>query len=552
MTDIEIANSIKLKKINDVAKDFGISNDDLISYGDYKAKVNIKNFTDDKIKNNSKVILVSAMNPTPYGEGKTTVTIGLGDALNKLGKKTTICLREPSLGPVFGVKGGATGGGYSQVVPMEDINLHFTGDIHAIEGANNLLCAAIDNHMYQGNEFNIDPNKILIKRSVDMNDRSLRNIRIGIGDKNGVERNDSYNITVASEVMAIFCLSKNIFDLKEKLGNMLVAYSYEGKPIYAKDLKVNGAMAALLHDAINPNIVQTLEGNLAFVHGGPFANIAHGTNSIIATNYARSISDIVVTEAGFGSDLGGEKFFDITSRINNMNPNLVVLVATVRALKYNGEGEDLDALNRGLKNLERHILNMKKFNVPVCVALNKFANDSDEEINAVKKLCLDNLVGFEISTAYTDGSDGALELARLALDTIFADEETNKDRKINFIYDVNESIKTKIEKVAKEIYGADKVVYSLKAENDIHKLEELNLANLPICIAKTQMSFSDDPKKLGAPTNFEFNIREVEVKNGAGFIVALSNNIMTMPGLAKTSAYEKIDIDDKGNIIGLY
>ncbi|MCQ2978295.1 MAG: formate--tetrahydrofolate ligase [Clostridia bacterium] len=550
MTDLEIARSIEEKNITSVASKYNLNESNLKLYGTNVAKVKLN--TIDDINNNGKVILVTAINPTPFGEGKTTVTIGLGDALNALNENAIICLREPSLGPVFGIKGGATGGGRSQVIPMDEINLHFTGDLHAIESANNLLCAALDNSIYQSNELDIDINNIVIKRAMDMNDRSLRETIVGIGDKNGIERKDGYNITVASEVMAAYCLAKDIFDLKEKLGNIIVAYNNSGNPVYARDLNVHGAMTALLKDAINPNIVQTLEGNMAIIHGGPFANIAHGCNSIIATNLARKLGNYVVCEAGFGSDLGAEKFFDIKCRLNDINPSLTVLVATTRAIKYNGNGDDFDALKRGIVNLERHIENLKKFNVPIVVALNKFSDDNPEELKYIKDICMVHNVSFEIANGYSEGSDGCLSLARCCIDQIKFYEETVPDRKLNFMYDVNDSIYQKINRVAHEIYRAGKINYTDKAISDIEKLERLNLDKKPICIAKTQMSFSDDPKLLGAPEGYDFTIREVNVSNGAGFIVCIAGNIMTMPGLSKDAAYKKIDIDNEGNIIGIF
>lgn len=543
MTDIEISKSIELKNINEIASKINLSSDNIEMYGKYKAKIDEKSINFSNDKNDGKLILVTAINPTPYGEGKTTVTIGLGDGLNKIGKNAMITLREPSLGPVFGTKGGATGGGYSQVAPMDEINLHFTGDIHAIESANNLLCAAIDNSIFQGNKLDIDPEQIIIKRSMDMNDRALREIEIAKGKNNGTVRKDGFNITVASEVMAIFCLAKNMQDLKDRLSNMLVAYKKDGSPVYARDLEVVGSMCALLKDAIKPNLVQTLEHSPALIHGGPFANIAHGTNSIIATKLAMRLSDYVVTEAGFGSDLGCEKFLDIVCRNNNISPSCIVLVATVRALKYNGN----EKLEDGICNLEKHIENVKKFNIPMIVCLNKFDTDTLEEINLIKEVCKKYEVEFEISEGYAKGSEGTTELAKKVVS--ICDKENTK---LNFLYTVNESIKNKIEIIAKEIYGAGRVVYKEEAEKNISKLEELNLDKKCICIAKTPMSLSDDPEKLGRPEEYDFTITDVKVSNGADFIVCYAGNVMTMPGLREEAAYKKIDVDDNGNITGLF
>lgn len=543
MTDIEISKSIELNNINEIASKINLSSDNIEMYGKHKAKIDEKSINFSNDKNDGKLILVTAINPTPYGEGKTTVTIGLGDGLNKIGKNAMITLREPSLGPVFGTKGGATGGGYSQVAPMDEINLHFTGDIHAIESANNLLCAAIDNSIFQGNKLDIDPEQIIVKRSMDMNDRALREIEIAKGKNNGTVRKDGFNITVASEVMAIFCLAKNMQDLKDRLSNMLVAYKKDGSPVYARDLEVVGSMCALLKDAIKPNLVQTLEHSPALIHGGPFANIAHGTNSIIATKLAMRLSDYIVTEAGFGSDLGCEKFLDIVCRNNNISPSCIVLVATIRALKYNGN----EKLEDGICNLEKHIENVKKFNIPMIVCLNKFDTDTLEEINLIKEVCKKYEVEFEISEGYTKGSEGTTELAKKVVS--ICDEE---NAKLNFLYAVNDSIKNKIEIIAKEIYGAGRVVYKEEAEKNISKLEELNLDKKCICIAKTPMSLSDDPEKLGRPENYDFTITDVKVSNGADFIVCYAGNVMTMPGLREEAAYKKIDVDDNGNIIGLF
>ena len=559
-TDIEISRENEKIKITKVAEKIDVLEDDLELYGKYKAKFSSQ-YISKKMKeeDKGKLILVTAVNPTPAGEGKTTMTIGLGDALNKLGKKTVLALREPSLGPVFGIKGGATGGGYAQVVPMDEINLHFTGDFHAIGAANNLMCATLDNHIFQGNELDINIDTVKISRVVDMNDRTLRNVIIGLGDKNGVERKDTYKITVASEVMAIFCLARDIFDLKEKLGDILVAYSNDNKPIYARDLEVNGAMAALLKDAFRPNLVQTLEHNPVIIHGGPFANIAHGCNSVVATNLALKLGEYVVTEAGFGADLGAEKFLDIKCRKANLNPNAIVLVATVRALKYNGginvedlEAENVDALKNGLCNLERHINNLKKFNVPVIVTLNKFFKDTDAEIEEVKKICNTLEVDFEISEAFEKGGEGSIKLAEKLTKLIEKNENENKDITLKYIYNLEDSIKKKITKVACEIYGAKSVKFEDAAEKSILEIEKMSKSNLPICIAKTQMSFSDNAKLLGAPTDYEFNVRDVSISNGAGFIVVYAGNIMTMPGLSKNAAYKNIDIDENGDIIGIF
>ncbi len=554
LTDIEIAQKANIKPIKEIAEKLGIREDELDFYGKYKAKLN-QNIFDRVSKNkNGKLTLVTAINPTPAGEGKTTTTIGLGQAMAKIGKSAMIALREPSMGPVFGVKGGAAGGGYSQVIPMEDINLHFTGDMHAITSANNLLCAMLDNHIHQGNSLNIDVRKILIKRCVDMNDRALRNVVLGLGGKiNGVPREDSFIITVASEVMAILCLSKDISDLKERLGNILVAYKYDDTPVYAKDLKANGAMAALLKDAINPNLVQTLEGTPAIMHGGPFANIAHGCNSIRATKLAMKLSDYCITEAGFGSDLGAEKFLDIKCRLADLNPSVIVIVATVRALKYNGgvlknelSIENLDALRKGICNLDAHIQNMKKFGLPVVVAINKFNTDSEDEIAYIEKHCNDMKVKVSISEIFEKGGEGGKDLALKVC------EAADLNSEINFIYDLNMGIKEKILKLATEIYGAKSVLYTKKAEKSINMIENIGKVSIPICIAKTQYSLSDDPSKLGRPKDFCLNVKDVNLSNGAGFIVVYTGDIMTMPGLPKLPSAEFIDVNDKGNISGLF
>lgn len=555
LTDIEIAQRANIKPIKEIAKSLGIDENDLDFYGKYKAKINDSLF--EKIKNNpdGKLVLVTAINPTPAGEGKTTTTIGLGQAMSKLGKNAVIALREPSLGPVFGIKGGAAGGGYAQVLPMEDINLHFTGDMHAITAANNLLCALIDNHLQQGNSLKIDPRRILVKRCLDMNDRALRNIIIGLGGKtNGIPREDGFIITVASEVMAILCLAKNICDLKERLGNILVAYTFDNEPIFAKDLKAHGAMAALLKEALKPNLVQTLENTPAIMHGGPFANIAHGCNSVRATHLALKLADYCITEAGFGSDLGAEKFFDIKCRSANLSPAAVILVATVRALKYNGKmkvdqlkNENLKALNDGIKNLGAHIDNMKKFGIPVIVAINKFDSDTSSEINLVEDYCREKGVDFALSEAFSQGGDGALELAKILCKTL-------DEKKANFkpLYPLNISIKEKIETLAKEIYHAGTVTFTDKAKKAMDEISLLGRDNLPVCVAKTQYSFSDNKDLLGAPTGFNLTVRDVKISNGAGFIVVFTGDIMTMPGLPKVPAANNIDIDESSVISGLF
>lgn len=555
LTDIEIAQRANIKPIKEIAKSLGIDENDLDFYGKYKAKINDSLF--EKIKNNpdGKLVLVTAINPTPAGEGKTTTTIGLGQAMSKLGKNAVIALREPSLGPVFGIKGGAAGGGYAQVLPMEDINLHFTGDMHAITAANNLLCALIDNHLQQGNSLKIDPRRILVKRCLDMNDRALRNIIVGLGGKtNGIPREDGFIITVASEVMAILCLAKNICDLKERLGNILVAYTIDNEPIFAKDLKAHGAMAALLKEALKPNLVQTLENTPAIMHGGPFANIAHGCNSVRATHLALKLADYCITEAGFGSDLGAEKFFDIKCRSANLSPAAVILVATVRALKYNGKmkvdqlkNENLKALNDGIKNLGAHIDNMKKFGIPVIVAINKFDSDTSSEINFVEDYCREKGVDFALSEAFSQGGDGALELAKILCKTL-------DEKKANFkpLYPINISIKEKIETLAKEIYHAGTVTFTDKAKKAMDEISLLGRDNLPVCVAKTQYSFSDNKDLLGAPTGFNLTVRDVKISNGAGFIVVFTGDIMTMPGLPKVPAANNIDIDESSVISGLF
>lgn len=542
MTDIEIAKSSKKKNIIDIAKNLGIENN-IELYGGLKAKINYKNINSDK---NGKLILVTSINPTPYGEGKTTVSIGLNDGLNKLGKNAIAVLREPSLGPVFGIKGGATGGGYSQVIPMEDINLHFTGDIHAIETANNLISAAIDNHIYFGNSLKIDLNRICFRRCMDMNDRALRNIKLS-------NRDESFNITAASEVMSILCLSNDFNELREKLSNILVAYDVDDKPIYTRDFKLEGSLAVILKDAIKPNLVQTLENNPVIIHGGPFANIAHGCNSIIATKLGLSLSDYVVTEAGFGSDLGAEKFLDIKCRYAGIEPNCIVIVVTIKALKYNALVSkeeilkpNIDALKRGIVNLDAHIDNMLKYTSNLVVALNKYDTDTNEEINYIKEYVEARGVQFAINDSYVSGGNGAIDLANKVVDIC----ENKCDFK--FLYDINLSIVEKIDKIAKEIYHANKVYYTDDALVKIKNVEEFGYGNLPVCIAKTQYSISDDPSKLGYPKNYEVTVKDVNVYTGAGFVVVYLGNIMTMPGLSKHANYENIDIDDNYNIKGIF
>jgi formate--tetrahydrofolate ligase len=554
-TDIDIAQSCSMKPISEIAEGLGINLDELEFYGKYKAKLTPQLLERVKERPNGKLVLVTAINPTPAGEGKTTTTVGLGQAMAKIGKKAIIALREPSLGPVMGIKGGAAGGGYSQVVPMEDINLHFTGDMHAITAANNLLSALIDNHIQQGNSLGIDPRQIVWKRAMDMNDRALRNIVVGLGGKaNGTPREDGFNITVASEVMAILCLANDITDLKKRLGKIIIGYSYSGKPITAADLKAEGAMTLLLKDAIKPNLVQTLENTPALMHGGPFANIAHGCNSISATKLALKLADYVITEAGFGADLGAEKFFDIKCRYGGFKPDAVILVATIRALKYNGgvkkddlKHEDMHALKKGFSNLEKHIENLRKFGVPVIVAINHFDTDTNNEIDYVKTKCKALNVEAAFSQVFSKGGEGGIELAEKLVHVI-----NSKSSDFRLLYDENEPVKVKIEKIAKEIYGARSVVYSASADKSVKKLEEMGMDKLPICMAKTQYSLSDNPNLLGRPENFDINVREIRVSAGAGFIVALTGDIMTMPGLPKIPAAEKIDIDEDGKITGLF
>ncbi|MEZ0536888.1 formate--tetrahydrofolate ligase [Caldicellulosiruptoraceae bacterium PP1] len=552
-SDVEIAKEVKLKYIEQIAEEIGLNQDEIETYGKYKAKISLDAYERLKNKKKNNIILITSINPTPMGEGKTTTAIGLSMAINKLGFSSIVTLREPSLGPCMGLKGGATGGGYSQVLPMEDINLHFTGDIHAVTTANNLLCAALDNHIHQGNKLNIDPKRILIKRAIDMNDRTLRNIVIGLGEKqNGVMREDGFIISVASEVMAILCLSENISDLKRRLGNILIAFNQQGEPIYAKDLKIHGAMAALLKDAIKPNLVQTIENTPAIIHGGPFANIAHGTNSILALDISTRLCDYTVVEAGFGADLGAEKYFDIVCRKADVYPNAVVIVVTIKALKYHG-GQQLDKINepnlktleKGLENLKKHIQNIKAFNTGVVVALNKFPSDTDEEIDLIKKLCEKENVEFAISSVFSKGSEGGIELAEKVL------KVSNNVTKKNFTYPLNMSIEEKIKQIAKRIYGANDVEFSTKALKDLETIKKLEISHYPVCIAKTQYSLSDNPKLLGRPYNFTINIRELKISNGAEFIVAIAGDIMTMPGLPRIPSAENIDIDEKGNIYGI-
>ncbi len=554
-TDIEIAQEAVLKDIREVAATVDIEEDDLELYGKHKAKVSFDLWNKVKDQPDGKLVLVTAINPTPAGEGKTTTSIGLGQAFAKLNKKAVIALREPSLGPCFGIKGGAAGGGYAQVVPMDDLNLHFTGDFHAITSANNLLAALLDNHIQQGNALQIDPRQVVWKRCVDMNDRSLRNIVIGLGRKvDGMVREDHFVITVASEIMAILCLANDIKDLKERLGKIIVAYNFAGDPVTADDLQATGAMAALLKDAIKPNLIQTLEHTPAFVHGGPFANIAHGCNSVQATKMALKLGDIAITEAGFGADLGAEKFMDITCRKADLHPDAVVLVATVRALKYNGGvakadlgEENLEALAKGIANLEKHIENIQKFGVPVIVTLNSFVTDTDAENEFIKNFCEERGCEFALSEVWEKGGEGGIALAQKVLDTL-----ENKESNFHMLYEDELSLKDKISKIATEIYGADKVVYEPAANKQLKKIEDMGYGNLPICMAKNQYSLSDDEKKLGRPTGFDIHIREVYVNAGAGFVVALTGAVMTMPGLPKVPAANGIDVTDDGKIIGLF
>lgn len=554
-TDIQIAQEATMLPIKDVAASIGIEEDDLELYGKYKAKISDELINRTKKNPDGKLILVTAINPTPAGEGKTTTSVGLGEAFGRLGKKALIALREPSLGPCFGIKGGAAGGGYAQVVPMEDLNLHFTGDFHAITSANNLLAALLDNHIQQGNELGIDPRQIVWKRCMDMNDRVLRNIVVGLGSKmDGMVREDHFVITVASEIMAILCLADDMADLKKRLGRIIVAYTFDGKPVTADDLQATGSMAALLKDALKPNLIQTLEHTPAIVHGGPFANIAHGCNSVRATKTALKLVDYVITEAGFGADLGAEKFFDIKCRMAGLKPDAVVLVATIRALKYNGgvpkdelSSENLDALKAGIVNLEKHIENLHKFGVPVVVTLNSFVTDTKAETDFVEQFCKERGCEFALSEVWEKGGEGGIDLANKVLETI-----EHKESNFKVLYDDSLSLKEKIETVAKEIYGADGVTYSPAAERELKRITDLGMGDFPVCMAKTQYSLSDDAKKLGRPSGFKINVREVYASAGAGFVVAVNGSIMTMPGLSKKPAAYGIDVDDNGVITGLF
>ena len=554
-TDIQIAQEATMLPIKDVAASIGIKEDDLELYGKYKAKISDELINRTKKNPDGKLILVTAINPTPAGEGKTTTSVGLGEAFGRLGKKALIALREPSLGPCFGIKGGAAGGGYAQVVPMEDLNLHFTGDFHAITSANNLLAALLDNHIQQGNELGIDPRQIVWKRCMDMNDRVLRNIVVGLGSKmDGMVREDHFVITVASEIMAILCLADDMADLKKRLGRIIVAYTFDGKPVTADDLQATGSMAALLKDALKPNLIQTLEHTPAIVHGGPFANIAHGCNSVRATKTALKLADYVITEAGFGADLGAEKFFDIKCRMAGLKPDAVVLVATIRALKYNGgvpkdelSSENLDALKAGIVNLEKHIENLHKFGVPVVVTLNSFVTDTKAETDFVEQFCKERGCEFALSEVWEKGGEGGIDLANKVLETI-----EHKESNFKVLYDDSLSLKEKIETVAKEIYGADGVTYSPAAERELKRITDLGMGDFPICMAKTQYSLSDDAKKLGRPSGFKINVREVYASAGAGCVVAVNGSIMTMPGLSKKPAAYGIDVDDNGVITGLF
>ena len=554
LTDIEIAQNAKMKDINEIAASLGISSDEIDPYGHYKAKISDSVMERLKDKKDGKLILVTAVNPTPAGEGKTTVSIGLGEAMSQIGKKAIIALREPSLGPVFGIKGGAAGGGYSQVVPMEDINLHFTGDMHAITSANNLMCAMLDNSIQQGNELNIDPRRIQVKRCLDMNDRALRNIINSLGGKlNGIPREDHFCITVASEVMAILCLASDLFDLRERLGNILVAYTFDSQPVYCRDIKANGAMTVLLKEAIKPNLVQTLENTPAIMHGGPFANIAHGCNSVRATKTALKLADYTITEAGFGSDLGAEKFMDIKCRFAGLAPSCVVLVSTVRSMKYNGgvakddlKEENLEALKKGSVNLGAHIDNLKKFGVPVVVAINHFYADTQAEIDYIEQYCKEKGADFAVTKCFAEGGKGGTQLAQKVV------EACEKENKFHYLYDLDMPVYEKIETIAKEIYGADGVDFTKEAKNAIDGFIKLGADKMPVCMAKTQYSLSDNPKLLGKPENFRITVSSASLSNGAGFIVCQTGSIMTMPGLSKSPAAYRIDIDENGNTVGLF
>ena len=555
-TDIEIAQEAKMKVVNEIADTLGIPDEYVENYGKYKAKIDYRYYNDSlKDRPDAKVVLVTAINPTPAGEGKTTTTIGVADALNKIGKKTMVALREPSLGPVFGVKGGAAGGGYAQVVPMEDINLHFTGDIHAISAANNLIAAMLDNHIHQGNALDIDTNRVTWRRCVDMNDRQLRNIVDGLGPKaDGVTRQDGFDITVASEIMAVFCLASDVIDLKKRVARIIVAYSRDGKPVTAGDIHAEGAVAALLKDALKPNLVRTLEGTPAFVHGGPFANIAHGCNSVIATKMGMKLADYMITEAGFGADLGAEKFLDIKCRMSGVRPSAVIIVATIKALKYNGgvpkaelQEENLEALEQGIPNLLKHVENITQvYKLPAVVAINRFPTDTEAEIALVRSKCEELGVNVALSEVWAKGGEGGIELANEVVR--LCQEESHME----FAYDTESSIKEKIEAIATKIYGADGVDYLPKAEKEIRNLENIGLGNLPICMAKNQYSLTDDAKKLGRPVGFRITIRDITASTGAGFLVALTGDIMKMPGLPKVPAAEKIDVDADGVISGLF
>lgn len=554
LTDIEIAKNAKMKNIEEIASALGIDHTEIEPYGHYKAKLSQSLIDRAESNPDGKLVLVTAVNPTPAGEGKTTVSIGLGDALNKIGKKAVIALREPSLGPVFGIKGGAAGGGYSQVVPMEDINLHFTGDMHAITSANNLMCAMLDNSIQQGNELNIDPRTVQIKRCLDMNDRALRNIICSLGGKlNGIPREDHFCITVASEVMAILCLAKDIFDLKERLGKILVAYTYDGQPVFCKDIRANGSMTVLLKDAIKPNLVQTLENTPAIMHGGPFANIAHGCNSVRATKTALKVADYAVTEAGFGSDLGAEKFFDIKCRYAGLKPSCVVLVSTVRSMKYNGgvkkenlKEENIEALEKGSANLGAHIDNLKKFGVPVVVAINHFYADTQAEIDFVEHFCIEKGAEFAVTKCFEQGGAGSVDLAEKVVSAC------EKENNFAQLYPLDMPVYDKIEKIAKEIYGADGVEYTKQAKKAIDGYIELGADKLPVCMAKTQYSLSDNPTLLGRPEHFTITVSSASLSNGAGFLVCQTGNVMTMPGLSKSPAAFNIDIDENGDTVGLF
>ncbi len=552
-TDIQIAQEAKMLPITKIAEKLGVTDDELELYGKYKAKITDGFINRMANKPDGKLILVTAINPTPAGEGKTTTSVGLGMAMEKIGKKTVIALREPSLGPVFGVKGGAAGGGYAQVVPMEDINLHFTGDFHAITAANNLLCAILDNHIFQGNELGIDPRRVVVIRCTDTNDRALRNCVIGMGGKmSGVVREDHFQITVASEVMAILCLAESVSDLKKRLGSILVAYKYDGSPVYARDIKAEGSMAALLKDALKPNLVQTLENTPALIHGGPFANIAHGCNSVRATKYALKLGDYCITEAGFGSDLGAEKFLDIKCRFAGLKPDCIVLVATVRALKYNGgvkkenlAEENVDALKKGIVNLEKHIENMLSYGVPLVVAINRFHTDSEAELGIIEECCKSHGCDFALSEVFAKGGEGGINLAEKVI------AACEKENSFKFLYDEKKPLKEKIETIAKNIYGADGVVYTANAEKNLAEIARLGFEEIPVCVAKTPLSLTDDPTKLGRPENFVITVKEVKLSAGAGFAVVLTGDIMTMPGLPKKPAALIIDIDENGNTVGL-